>query len=101
MSNKKFFIIALLICLGLAGGASFYASSQPDGLEKVAEDVGFIETAEDNVNADSPLADYGVAGVENERISVGLAGVIGVLGTAAVSGGLFLLIRRKSSSPSK
>jgi cobalt/nickel transport protein len=101
MSNKKFYTFALIVCLGLAGGVSFYASSHPDGLEKVAEDVGFIETAEDNANADSPLADYGVAGVENERISVGLAGVIGVLGTAAVSGGLFLVLRRKSSSPSK
>jgi cobalt/nickel transport protein len=101
MSNKKFFTFALVLCLGLAGGASFYASSQPDGLEKVAEDVGFIETAEDNANADTPLLDYEVSGVENDRISKGLAGVIGVLGTAAVSGGLFLLIRRKSSATSK
>ena len=101
MSNKKFFTFALLICLGLAGGASFYASSQPDGLEKVAKDVGFLKTAEDNANADNPLLDYEVSGVENDRIRKGLAGVIGVLGTAAVSGGLFLLIRRKSSSPSK
>ena len=101
MSNKKFFTFALVLCLGLAGGASFYASSQPDGLEKVAEDVGFIETAEDNANADTPLLDYEVSGVENDRISKGPAGVIGVLGTAAVSGGLFLLIRRKSSATSK
>ena len=101
MSNKKFFTFTLVLCLGLAGGASFYASSQPDGLEKVAEDVGFLKTAEDNANADTPLLEYEVSGVENDRISKGLAGVIGVLGTAAVSGGLFLLIRRKSSSPSK
>ena len=101
MSNKKFYTFALIVCLGLAGGVSFYASSHPDGLEKVAEDVGFIETAKDNANADTPLLDYEVSGVENDRISKGLAGVIGVLGTAAVSGGLFLLIRRKSSAPSK
>ena len=101
MSNKKFFTFALLICLGLAGGASFYASSHPDGLEKVAEVIGFSATAEENANSDTPLADYAVDGIENERISGGLAGVIGVLGTAAISGGLFLLIRRKKSSPSK
>ncbi len=79
------------------GGASFYASSSPDGLEKVAEDIGFIETAKDNSNADTALADYGVKGVENERLSVGAAGVIGVIATGAFSGGLFLLLRRKKA----
>jgi cobalt/nickel transport protein len=41
------------------------------------------------------LADYGVKGVENERLSVGAAGVIGVVATGAISTGLFFLIRRK------
>ncbi len=95
MSNRKFLILGLLVSALLAGGASFYASSSPDGLEKVAEDIGFIETAKDNSNADTALADYGVKGVENERLSVGVAGVIGVIATGAVSGGLFLLLRRK------
>jgi cobalt/nickel transport protein len=97
MSNRKFLILGLLISALLAGGASFYASSSPDGLEKVAEDIGFIETAKDNSNADTALADYGVKGVENERLSVGAAGVIGVIATGAVSGGLFLILRRKKS----
>lgn len=97
MSNRKFLILGLLISALLAGGASFYASSSPDGLEKVAEDIGFIETAKDNSNADTALADYGVKGVENERLSVGAAGVIGVIATGAVSGGLFLLLRRKKA----
>ena len=97
MSNRKFLILGLLISALLAGGASFYASSSPDGLEKVAEDIGFIETAKDNSNADTALADYGVKGVENERLSVGAAGVIGVIATGAVSGGLFLVLRRKKA----
>ena len=97
MSNRKFLILGLLISALLAGGASFYASSSPDGLEKVAEDIGFIETAKDNSNADTALADYGVKGVENERLSVGVAGVIGVFATGAISGGLFLLLRRKKA----
>jgi len=97
MSNRKFLILGLLISALLAGGASFYASSSPDGLEKVAEDIGFIETAKDNSNADTALADYGVKGVENERLSVGAAGVIGVIATGALSGGLFLLLRRKKA----
>ncbi len=97
MSNRKFLILGLLISALLAGGASFYASSSPDGLEKVAEDIGFIETAKDHANSDTALADYGVKGVENERLSVGAAGVIGVVATGAVSGGLFLLLRRKKT----
>lgn len=97
MSNRKFLILGLLISALLAGGASFYASSSPDGLEKVAKDIGFIETAKDNSNADTALADYGVKGVENERLSVGAAGVIGVIATGAISGGLFLLLRRKKA----
>jgi cobalt/nickel transport protein len=41
------------------------------------------------------LADYGVKGIENERTSVGVAGVIGVIGTAVVAGIGFKLIARK------
>jgi cobalt/nickel transport system permease protein/cobalt/nickel transport protein len=39
-----------------------------------------------------------VSGVENERLSVGLAGVIGVLVTLGVAGGLFLLVRKKDGA---
>lgn len=101
ISNKKFYVGALFVSLLLAGVVSFYASSNPDGLEKVAETVGFIETAEDHAIADSPLADYSVKGVDNERLSVGLSGVIGVLGTAGVSVGLFYFLRRDKSKLSK
>ena len=95
ISNRKFIVMGVLISALLAGGASFYASSNPDGLEKVAQDIGFIETAKDHTNADGTLADYGVKGIENERASVGVAGVIGVIGTAVVAGIGFKLIARK------
>ena len=93
--NKKFLVSGFVVSLFLAGVVSFYASSDPDGLEKVAEDIGFIETAEDHTYADGALADYGVKGIENERASVGVAGVIGVIGTAIVGGALFTFIARK------
>ena len=86
--------VGLVLSLVLAGGASFYASSQPDGLEKVAGDIGFLDSAEESAVEDSPLSGYGVAGVDNERISGGLAGVIGVASTAAISFGLFYALRR-------
>lgn len=98
MKQRTFLISGFIASLFLAGVVSFYASSHPDGLEKVAEDIGFIETAKENTNADSLLADYGVKGVDNERLSVGAAGVIGVIATGVVSTGLFMLVRRKSGT---
>jgi cobalt/nickel transport protein len=95
VSNKKFYIGGLLVSLVLAGFVSFYASSHPDGLEKVAEEIGFIETAKDPATAGSALADYGVAGVENERASVGVAGVIGVAATGAIATGLFIYLGKR------
>jgi type IV secretory pathway TrbD component len=85
----------LAVSLLLAGVVSYYASSSPDGLEKAAEDVGFIDWAEDSAVAGSPLSDYGVSGVADERLSVGLAGVVGVALTAAVAFGLFMWLARR------
>lgn len=96
ISNRKFYASAFLVSALLAGGASFYASSSPDGLEKVAEDIGFIETAKDHTFNDSSLADYGFKGIENARFSVGIAGLIGVIVTALIALGLFMLIRKKA-----
>jgi len=96
MKQKTFLISGFVASLFLAGIVSFYASSSPDGLEKVAGDIGFIETAKENTNSDGILADYGVKGVDNPRLSTGAAGVVGVVATATISTGLFALIRRKS-----
>jgi cobalt/nickel transport protein len=95
VSNKKFYIGGLLVSLVLAGVVSFYASSHPDGLEKVAEEIGFIETAKDPATAGSALADYGLAGVENERASVGIAGVIGVAATGIVATSFFIYLGKR------
>ena len=93
-------VVGLVLSLVLAGGLSYYASSQPDGFEKSAGEIGFLDTAEESPLAGSPLAEYGVAGVENERLSGGLAGVIGVASTAAVSFGIFYTLRRFNKSKS-
>ena len=96
-SNKKFYLVFLLVSIGLAGIVSFYASSSPDGLEKVAEDVGFIETAKDHSLDNSALADYGVAGIENERLSVGIAGILGVIATGLLMYLIIKFISRKKN----
>jgi len=97
LRTSTFLALGVLVALLLAGVASWYASGSPDGLEKVAEDTGFGSTAEDHRLAGSPFADYGTQGVGDERLSGGLAGVVGVGATLLVGGGLFLLIRRRGT----
>lgn len=91
--------IGLAVSLVLAGVASYYASSAPDGLEKVAGEIGFGESAQDSAASGSPLSDYGVTAVSDERLSVGLAGVIGVLLTGIIAFGLFHFLARRNRTP--
>jgi len=85
---------ALLISVGLAL-LSPLASGSPDGLERVAEDRGFLGLAQN-----SPfqvIADYVFPGVHNEVLATVLAGV---LGTAVLFGlvyGLGKLVTRRSA----
>lgn len=101
MSRRAFFAAAVLATLLVAGVASFYASGHPDGLEYVAEKTGFLDSADDHATADWPFADYATRGVGNERVSGGLAGVVGVVLVGAIGGGLFWALRRKDSETSE
>ncbi len=85
----------LLVALLLAGVVSFYASGSPDGLERVAEDKGFLDRADEHATADGPLADYQAKGVENDRIAGGVAGVTGAVVVLLVTGGLTYVVRRR------
>ena len=87
-------VVGLLLSFALAVGLSLLASSHPDGLEHVAEQLGFIDTARDSAAAGSPLADYGLRGVDGP-LGTSLAGAIGVAVTGAVAFLLFRLLRRK------
>lgn len=95
MKTKTLIATGLMVALLIAGVASFYASSHPDGLEFVAGETGFLSSAEDSATADSPFADYTTKGVDNERLSVGLAGILGTLIVGSIAGGLFWLVRRR------
>ncbi|MEW9124487.1 MAG: PDGLE domain-containing protein [Thermotaleaceae bacterium] len=69
--------IGLLAALIVAGILSPFASSSPDGLERVGEDTGFIEWAKDNIIT-AIIPDYMFPGISHEGIATSLAGVIGV-----------------------
>ncbi|MFJ9935052.1 energy-coupling factor ABC transporter permease [Streptomyces virginiae] len=94
-STKKVWVTGLVTALVLAGFVSFYASADPDGLEKVAADKGIDEKVEEHAAAGSPLADYGVKDVDDARLSGGLAGVIGVGVTVVAGTGIFWAVRRR------
>ncbi|HZA84108.1 MAG TPA: PDGLE domain-containing protein [Actinomycetes bacterium] len=99
-ANLRMFLLGgLLVTVGLALVVSGFASGSPDGLEKVAKDKGFLDTAKDHQFADGPLADYTVRGVDNQRLSTGLSGLIGVLITFGLGLATFALVRAGRSRP--
>ncbi len=99
VSTRVVVLAGLLVALLLAGVISFYASSHPDGLEYVAHQEGFADTAKDHHVADGPMADYSTKGVDDSRLSGGIAGVTGTLVVLLLAGGGFLLLRRRTPSP--
>lgn len=89
-------ILALAVAIGLATGLSPYASSSPDGLEKVAEKNAFREHGTlHSIQEDSPVPDYAFPGVDNPRVATGVAGFVGTLGVFAVGFGLARVVRRR------
>jgi cobalt/nickel transport system permease protein len=83
-STKLFVVAGVLVAIALALLAGPLASSSPDGLEKVAEEEGFDEAADDHALSDTPVADYG-----------GPAPLIGVLLTFGLGAGVFAVIRSR------
>jgi cobalt/nickel transport system permease protein len=89
-----FIAAGLVVALCLAFFVSPEASSKPDGLNKVAIDHGFAEKAKPHPLGAVPTAGYGVKGVDDHRLSTGLAGVIGVTVTFALTATLFYAVKR-------
>lgn len=94
VSTRTFVVASLVVILLLAGVVSYFASAHPDGLEHVAETLGFDTTAGDHGTEASPFADYGTSGVDNGFLSGGIAGVVGVVLVGAVMWAVLALLRR-------
>ena len=91
-----FVAVALALAIGLATAVSPFASPNPDGLEKVAEEKAFLDEGKlHNLQEDSPIPDYAFPGIENERVATGVAGFVGTLGVFAIGFGLGWLVRRR------
>jgi hypothetical protein len=96
MKIRWFTILALAVAVGLATAASPFASSSPDGLERVAGDNAFLEQGRlAKVQEDAPVPDYAFPGVDDPRVATGLAGFTGTLGVFALGWGLAVIVRRR------
>ncbi len=98
-SGRAWWVAGLLMVLLIAGVGSYYASKQPDGLQAVAERAGFAGQARPSPAESGPLAGYETAGVDNLRLSGGLAGLIGTLAVLGVAGAGFWVLRRRDNGP--
>jgi hypothetical protein len=74
--RRAWWVIGLAIAAIVVVVLAPLASGDPDGLERVGEDVGFIEQAQDAVY--EILPDYTVPGIEDPVISTIVSGLIGV-----------------------
>ncbi|MBE9107472.1 energy-coupling factor ABC transporter permease [Nostoc cf. edaphicum LEGE 07299] len=80
----------------IAGVLSLFASAWPDGLEKVAENTGFIDLAEKiRIIVPTPLADYGIEGLG--PIGTSIAGLVGAAVCFAVAFGIAKVVKPKNA----
>ncbi len=86
--GRRWWVAGVALASLVVVAAAFLASSDPDGLERVATDNGFIEQA---TNFFSGLfSGYAIPGIDDPRLSTILSGLLGV---AIVLGAVFLLGR--------
>ena len=100
MSRKAFFATFLLVALLIAGFGSYYASAHPDGLTFVAEKTGFSDREKSSRTSDGPMAGYRTKGIDDARLSGGVAGVVGCLLVLTIAGGLAWAVRRRGTGTS-
>lgn len=90
---KRFFhVFAVAVCLALAGFVSPFASDLPDGLEKVASDLGFKQKEPAGLNVIAVAPDYAFQSAPGK----GLAGLFGALSALAVGAGAGYLMASKT-----
>lgn len=94
MRNKAWWIAGLIIALALTI-VSPLASRLPDGLERVAEDQGFMHLAWDSFYGIIP--GHILPGLPNQALASILAGMIGVLIAFGLSFGVGYVLRVRRS----
>lgn len=103
--NRAFIIAGLGVALLIAVFLSPFASSDPDGLDRVAQDYKFDHKASEDAPAQKlPFAqvfdEYALKGVP-EAVATPLAGLIGTLATFGLALAIGKLVVRGSDSSSR
>lgn len=75
---KKTFVIMCIVTIATVLLLAPFASGNPDGLERVAQDFAFEQKAEQSLIS-TPFNDYAVSFVSNEKFSTALSGMFGIL----------------------
>ncbi|MDJ0925079.1 MAG: PDGLE domain-containing protein [Acidimicrobiia bacterium] len=97
-NNRRFLLGGIVVTLLVAVVVTQFSSSDPDGLEYVAEQEGFADTAEEHDLTEGPLADYTTDVTSNSRANTAIAAVAGVGLTLIIGYGVFWLARRSNRS---
>jgi len=97
VTARTFAIGAALVVLVMAVVVSQFAADDPDGLERVAEDRGFVDEGRDHALAGGPFADYATRGIDDESLSLAVAGATGAVLTLLVGYGVVSAVRRGRS----
>lgn len=93
--KKAEILFGLMAAIFLAMVFSPFACPWPDGLEKVAQDKGFLEKGEIEPVFSSPIPDYAWPHFESEKAATSAAGAAGTLLVFGMGYGLAALIRRR------
>lgn len=106
--NKKngFVLIGLVLSLGIAAFLSPLASKNPDGLDRVSQDLKFEEkTIAESSSKQLPFSqifdEYSLKAIPNEKLSTALAGVTGTLVVFGLAWGIGKLAVKKTEPKSK
>jgi cobalt/nickel transport system permease protein len=84
------------LALALAVFLSPFASALPDGLERVAKDLGFLEKGTNLVKG--PFLDYAWPGITSEKLATALAGLLGVIVTFLIAYAVIIILKRRQMS---
>jgi hypothetical protein len=91
---RVFTILGLAIAIGLGTALAPFASSSPDGLQKVASRTAFVDRGHSH---EAPVAGYAFPGVRDARLATGLSGFAGTVAVFLVGYGVAALMRRRTA----
>ncbi|OYQ62564.1 cobalt transport protein [Pseudanabaena sp. SR411] len=99
--NHIFVLSGLALALSIAAFVSPFASKDPDGLDRVSQDLKFEEKAiAEPPTKQLPFSqifeEYSLKAVPNEKVSTALAGITGTLVVFGLAWGIGKLAVRKS-----